>query len=212
MIEARNIIHRYDGKEVLSLPTWKLERGQRALLIGASGSGKTTLLHCLAGLLKPTEGDILLADKPFSKLPAAQRDEIRGQKIGIIFQTLHLVSALNVLENLKLAQYLAGKKQDEKAALSLLESLDILALAKARSTDISQGQAQRVAIARALINKPEIILADEPTSALDDQNAKTIIDLLIHTANEAQATLVVSTHDQRIKDRFANSVQLGGNI
>ena len=137
-------------------------------------------------------------------------DEFRGRHIGIIYQTLHMVSALTVLENLLLAQYAAGLPQDRDKAVDLLEHLGIADKKDDKPETLSQGQQQRVAIARATINGPKIIVGDEPTSALDDNSCETVMELLLHLAASSNASLVIATHDQRIKRHFHKQITIGG--
>jgi len=135
-------------------------------------------------------------------------DKFRGQNIGIIFQQNHFVDALTVLENVILAQSLAGQRTNKKAALDLLVRLNIGHKANINIRELSQGEKQRVAIARALINKPKVILADEPTSALDDINCEEVLNLLHEQAKAVGSALIVVTHDTRLKDKIANHIIL----
>ena len=141
-------------------------------------------------------------------LTAAQRDLFRGQQMGIIFQALHLIGTLNITENLLLAQYLARQKQDRQHIQHLLEQLQIQHRQFALPNDLSQGEAQRVAIARAIINRPVLLLADEPTASLDDQNAEQVLTLIQQLAQEAGSTLLVISHDARIKSAFRHQLIL----
>ncbi|MBK8624963.1 MAG: ATP-binding cassette domain-containing protein [Saprospiraceae bacterium] len=133
---------------------------------------------------------------------------ISRENIGIIFQQNHFVDALSVIENVILAQSLAGNKTDRNAAKSLLERLNIGHKADKSVRDLSQGEKQRVAIARALINQPKVILADEPTSALDDVNCDEVLKLLQEQAKVVGSALIVVTHDTRLKDKINNQVIL----
>ena len=125
-----------------------------------------------------------------------------------MLQTLHLIGVVTVRENLRLAQRLAGNPVDDVRIEGVLESLGIARLGGARASEISVGEAQRVAIARAVVNRPALILADEPTSALDDANCGRALALLLEQAAACGATLVVATHDNRIRDRFAGRLEL----
>jgi putative ABC transport system ATP-binding protein len=128
--------------------------------------------------------------------------------MGFIFQRNHLVSSLNVEDNLLMAPYLANLPQDKSRVKAVLERLGLSEKRHARIQDLSQGQAQRVAIARAVMNKPAVLLADEPTSALDDSHCEKVIDLLLEVASENQSTVIVATHDQRLKTRIPNQIKL----
>ncbi len=207
-VALNGLRHEIGGREILDIAEWTVASGRHALLLGPSGSGKTTLIQILAGLLTPTAGRAAIAGQDLAELGARQRDRFRGQRIGIVFQTLHLVGALTVAGNLRLARHMAGLDQDEARLTRVLESLGIGDKANARPHRLSQGEAQRVAIARAVINKPVLILADEPTSALDDTNCDRVVDMLSAQAAECDATLLIATHDGRIKDRFEHRLEL----
>ena len=208
MLETRQLQFSYDNKNTIQFPDITCARGEQWLLLGQSGSGKTTLLHLLGGLLSAQKGSVKINDKDISILRGAALDHFRGQNIGIIFQTAHFVRALTVEENLLLAQQLAGNKKDKSLIHSFLQKLNLSHKAKSRPDELSVGEAQRVNVVRALINKPSVILADEPTSALDDQNTEEVIQLLEAQAKEVNATLLIVTHDGRLKNYFRNQIQL----
>ncbi|MCZ6741640.1 MAG: ABC transporter ATP-binding protein [Alphaproteobacteria bacterium] len=210
LVRLDGVRREFDGRVVLDIPDWTVATGGHCLVLGPSGSGKTTLLNIIAGLLRPTAGTVTISGQDIGTLGPGALDVFRGRHIGIVFQTLHLVSALSVADNLHLARYLAGLRRDEARLHGVLESLGIGAMAAARPRTLSQGEAQRVAIARAVINDPKIILADEPTSALDDGNATQVLNLLSQHADMCGATLVIATHDRRIRDRFDAVLELGG--
>lgn len=196
------------GKSILDMPEWSLKHGEHALILGDSGSGKTSLLNLLAGLRHPSAGSLCVDDQNLADLSTSALDQFRGKHIGIVFQSLHLISALSVLQNLMLAQSLAGHVQDQARALSVLDSLGLKDKAHAKTNELSGGQAQRVAIARAVINRPTVILADEPTSALDDKNTERVLSLLQEQAAACEASLIIATHDKRLIDRFDNQIRL----
>lgn len=208
MLETRQLQFSYDSKRTIHFPDITCGRGEQWLLLGQSGSGKTTLLHLLGGLLSSQQGSIKINDKDISILRGAALDHFRGQNIGIIFQTPHFVRALTVEENLLLAQQLAGNKRDKSLVHSFLQKLNLSHKLKSRPDELSVGEAQRVNIIRALINKPSVILADEPTSALDDHNTTEVIQLLETQAKEVNATLLIVTHDGRLKNYFNNQIKL----
>jgi ABC-type lipoprotein export system ATPase subunit len=209
MFALRQIRHAYDGQEVLRLDDWSVAQGEHWLILGPSGSGKTTLLHILSGILTPSEGSVAIAGQDLDQLPASELDRFRGRHIGIVFQRLHLISSLTVLGNLLLAQYLAGATQDLQGAHVLLASLGLADKAYSRPHALSFGQSQRAAVARAVVNKPLLILADEPTSNLDDATAVAALDVLLAQARSCNATLVIATHDRRIRERFEHQITLG---
>jgi putative ABC transport system ATP-binding protein len=190
----------YSANTVLEIPQWHLPQGEHCLVLGASGCGKTTLLHLIAGLLTPQQGEIWIAGHRLSTLRQHERDRFRGQHIGIVFQQLHLISALTVMENLFLTQRLAQMPRDKQRIQDMLSALDLEEYAHHYPTMLSQGQAQRVALARAVLNRPCLLLADEPTAHLDDTNCLHVLSLLKQHAQ--QASLVIATHDQRLKHAF----------
>ena len=208
MLKASGLTYAYNGQEALSFPDLVCPKGEHWLLLGQSGSGKTTLLHLLAGLRTPKSGAVLVGETDIAKLRASKLDKFRGDNIGIVFQVPHFVRSLNVEDNLALTQSLSGKKVDRKKIRQLLDRLNIGHKANSKTNSLSQGERQRAAIARALVNDPVIILADEPTSALDDTNTDQVIDLLEEQATAADATLLVVTHDTRLKDRFPKQITI----
>jgi ABC-type lipoprotein export system ATPase subunit len=208
MLQTQNLRYSYNNTQVLQFPDLTCKTGEHWLLLGQSGSGKTTFLHLLGGLLSPQSGSIRVGDTDMTALKKSALDHFRGQKIGVIFQTAHFVKALTVEENLVLAQQLAGFEEDKTLIFNLLQKLNLSHKLKSKPSELSVGEAQRVAIARALINRPSVILADEPTSALDDKNTDEVIQLLENQAAEAGATLLIVTHDGRLKNYFKNQIQL----
>ncbi|MGH8616519.1 MAG: ABC transporter ATP-binding protein [Burkholderiales bacterium] len=204
MFAIHDLRHAYDGKRVLEIADWTVPAGGQWLVLGPSGSGKSTLLHIVAGILRPTAGRVSVADQDLAALKGAALDRFRGRHIGIVLQRLHLVASLNVLQNVLLAPYLAGLPQDAARAREVLTGLGIGDKFGARPAELSQGQAQRVAIARAVVNRPQLLLADEPTANLDDVHAAEAIDLLSGQAQACGATLLIATHDQRVKARIAH--------
>lgn len=204
-LECRSISFARGGRPILSGFNLLLGTGEQALLLGPSGSGKTSLLNLAAGLLTPDSGVVLLDGEPMTASPAA-RDALRRRKVGIIFQTLRLISALSLRGNLELAARLAGQPTD--GIDRLLEQLALAHRAEARPRALSQGEAQRAAIARALVARPALLLADEPTSALDDDNAARVAGLLTGLAAKQGTALLVATHDSRLKAHIPRTIQL----
>jgi putative ABC transport system ATP-binding protein len=208
LIQLQNISHQYNQKTVLQLEKFEAQAGEHWLLLGKSGCGKTTLLHILAGLLKPTAGKVQIENKELYTLKNAQIDKFRGQKIGIVFQKTHLIATLNVQQNLEMAQYMAGLPTNRKRILTVLEQLQLQHRLKHYPSQLSGGEAQRLAVARAVLNEPSLLLADEPTASLDDENAGKVIELLQTQAQQYKATLLIATHDQRVKEKFDKILQL----
>ena len=210
-VEAAGLRHRYDREAVLDIDDWRVPRGSHCVILGPSGSGKSTLVNILAGLTTPSEGRVTVDGVETTSLRPAVRDRFRARRIGLIPQRLHLIGAISVADNLRLARRLAGLPPDEGRIADLLVRLGVADLAGRRPDALSQGQAQRAAVARALVNEPVLLLADEPTAALDERNAETVIDLLQEAAEANQASLVAATHDRRIADRFVQRLTLGPN-
>lgn len=208
MIEVRGLAHRYGQQDILRLPGWRVAQGERWLVLGPSGCGKTTLLHVLAGLIHPAEGDVQVAGEDLRKLEGSRMDRWRATTVGIVLQALHLVKHLSVRDNLRLAQYLAKAPQDDKRIDDALGALGVAAKSTRRPSELSQGEQQRVAIARAVVNRPRLVLADEPTANLDDAATATVIELLAEQAARHGATLVVATHDARVKGKFRERLEL----
>ncbi len=207
-ISSLSYSYSYPNSPPIAFPDFSVQNGEQFLLLGESGSGKTTLLHLLGGLLKSQQGNIEVNGTDITKLSEVALDRFRGKHYGFIFQRNHLISALSVEKNLLMAPFLAGLKQDRDRVEEVLAQLGIAEKKHAAIRELSLGQAQRVAIARAILNKPSVILADEPTSALDDKNCDRVSDLLLSVANQNQATLVIATHDQRLKSKIKNLIQL----
>jgi ABC-type lipoprotein export system ATPase subunit len=208
MFDLTGIEHSFGGTARLRFHDWHAGAGERWLLAGVSGSGKSTLLNILAGLLRPSAGSAIVGGQDLTELSEAMLDRWRGRHVGYVPQRLHLIASLDVLDNLQLAQYLAGRRANRAAATALLASLGIDALALRMPDQLSQGQAQRVAVARAVINQPALLLADEPTAALDDVQAASAIELLASQADAVGATLIVASHDARIRPAFAHTFLL----
>ena len=208
MLKIKNLTHSYDHQNSISYPDWEVNGGHNGLIIGNSGCGKTTLLHLIGGLMPPKSGVIEIDGDVLSEKKGNSLDQFRGSSIGIVFQKPHLIRSLTVRENLSLAQYLSNKRQDVSKIMKVLEDLGIADLAKRKVHQISQGQAQRVSVARAVINSPKLLLADEPTASLDDESCQKAIGLLKTQAEATGATLIVATHDHRVKNEFENQLSL----
>lgn len=198
MIKTETLEFSYDSTIIFHFPDIDLPSGSILLLTGPSGCGKSTWLALTAGLIKPSSGHMYVAGQNMSTLHALQTDAWRAKTIGFLPQKLHLSPALTVEKNLALAQWAAGLAYQANVIKTTLESLDIANLAKRYPNEISGGQAQRVALARAVVLSPALILADEPTASLDDESAKAAIELLLKTAHQKKAGLIIATHDSRV--------------
>lgn len=208
MLKTTSLKYKYPNGESFEFPDIRCNEKEELLILGSSGVGKSTLLHLLGGLLTATDGSIDLSGQDLTKLKRQELDKYRGENIGIIFQKNHFISSLTVLENLMMAQYFSGTKEDRAKCKSLLERLNIADKADKSINTLSEGQKQRVAIARSLANNPKLILADEPTSALDDDNCREVIRLLEEQAEIEGAALVIVTHDARLTNIIPNQIML----
>ncbi len=207
-VATKNLHFQYNGSPLIKFPDLYLPNNEKQLILGQSGKGKTTFLHLLAGILKPSSGSIKLGETEITSLKNRELDRFRGTNIGLIFQRSYFVKSITVKDNLLLAQKLAGKKEDLGRIRAVLQQMDVLDKLNKLPSNLSVGEQQRVSIARAVINEPAVILADEPTSALDDFNAERVAQLLENTALSYGANLIVVTHDQRMKERFKNVLEL----
>lgn len=208
MLQTRALQFSYSEAADFHFPDVKCDAGETLLILGNSGSGKTTLLNLMALLLRPSSGELRIDGKDTGTLALDELPKFRAQHIGLVFQKPYFVNALNVEENLLIANYFGGKAQDKARASRLAEKLGFSGLLNKRVTELSGGEQQRVGIARALMNRAQVILADEPTSALDDANCERVADLLEAQAKESGAALIIVTHDHRLKNRFPNQISL----
>lgn len=181
-------------------------QGAHVLVSGRSGSGKTTWLGLLAGLHRPSAGQVVVAGQDVGALQGARRDQWRAARVGLLPQRLHLSSALSVADNLALAFIACGRAVDHAVIVQVLGTLGVADLARRFPHQLSGGQAQRVALARAVLLQPRVLLADEPTASLDDEAAQAALDLLRRVALGCGATLVVATHDGRARMAFSDAM------
>jgi putative ABC transport system ATP-binding protein len=198
MIRCENLQYAYPQGTRLTFPDVEVAQGAVLLLSGPSGCGKSTWLALVAGLVEPTAGTLVVAERPLGALKNIAADAWRARAIGFLPQKLHLSAALSVHQNLALAQWAAGVEQDDAAIAQALAALDVQDLAHRKPAQLSGGQAQRVALARAVLLQPKVILADEPTASLDDDSAADAVGLLLKTAALHRATMVIATHDARV--------------
>ncbi|MBY0245978.1 MAG: ATP-binding cassette domain-containing protein [Sphingobacteriaceae bacterium] len=208
MIVIENLAQHYANGLEIKFKNWELAAGEQCLLLGNSGSGKTTLMHILSGILAPTQGKVSIKEVDIYALSAKELDKFRGQNIGLVFQRPHLIKSLTIAENLFLAQSLAQLPKDAKRVEEVLNALAIADKGNNYPSQLSEGQLQRVSIARAVLNKPTLLIADEPTASLDDENAQSVLNLLQQQSKIYGATLLVATHDKRVKEAFTNTYLL----
>ena len=191
----------FNEKPLINIEEFKVRTRERIAIMGPSGCGKSTFIHLVAGLLKPQKGTIKIKNQDITKL--------EEWKIDIVFQRLHLLPSISILDNLLLAQKLARTTVDRESAIELLKRLDLEEWINKFPHHLSQGQAQRAAIARAVIHKPALVIGDEPTSALDDDNAQEAIRLLNELSENVGFALLIVTHDKRVRDSMDSVLSLG---
>ena len=184
-----------------------IEKGELVAIMGPSGSGKSTMLNLIGCLDKPTSGNYYLEDREVSHLSSRELADIRGKKIGFIFQTFNLLPRLSALANVELGMRYAGGV-DHKRAMEALTSVGLSDRANHRPTELSGGEQQRVAIARAIAKKPPLILADEPTGNLDSRSGEEIISILTSLHAEQGITLLMVTHDANIAHHCQRIIHL----
>ena len=202
--KIENLKFKYDNQIVFDNQNFIINRGQKLLIHGPSGCGKTTLINLMSGLLQSQFGKVIFENEDLFELSENQLDKLRAKNFGFVFQRLYLINYLNVEQNIQLAN-ISSNSSDMN---SLIEELGLLDKRKSKIIELSVGEAQRVAIARAIVSKPKVIFADEPTSALDDNNSEKVMKLLFAQAEKNNTTLIVSSHDSRIKKKFSNSLEL----
>jgi len=202
--QGRNVVRALDGVSL------DIGAGEFVSVVGRSGSGKTTLLDLIGLLLRPTSGSVLIDGQDASGLRDNQRADVRGQRIGFIFQEYNLLPSLDVLENVMLPlRYTKSRVKDgRQRALQLLETVGLEDRVRHRPDELSGGQQQRVAIARALVNRPAVVLGDEPTGAVDTQTSQELVGLMRQLNREEGVTFVIVTHDLELANRADRMVRL----
>lgn len=208
MLVTKQLTFDYGSAKQFAFPDVRCADREALLILGRSGTGKTTLLHLLALLLRPRSGSVTIGQTDLARLGPAETAAFRAKHVGIIYQKPHFISSLSVIDNLLLANYLASKPRQRQRARELAGQLGFGDQLDKKTHQLSQGEQQRVSIARAMMNQPDVILADEPTSNLDDENTNRVIALLRQQSEQIGASLIVVTHDQRLKDVFQNRVNL----
>lgn len=218
-IEIKNLrkVYRVGSEKVVALNNINLtiHKGEICCLLGTSGSGKSTLLNIMAGLEKPTKGEIIINGKHLEKMNEKQITKFRSENIGFIFQSYNLMPYLTALENVSLPLVFrrVPKIIRDKKAAKMLELVGLKTHLKHKPSQMSGGQQQRVGIARAFVTKPSLVFADEPTGNLDSRTSKEVMELMVSYARENNETLVIVTHDREIA-AYADRIIyiLDGNI
>ena len=219
LISVKNIrkIYRMGEEKVVALDDVSLDiyKGEVICFLGASGSGKSTFLNMVAGLEKPTKGEIYIGGIPIHKLNEENITLFRQKNIGFIFQAYHLLPMLTAVENVSLPLIFRGveKKKRENMAKETLAEVGLAGYEKRKPTQMSGGQQQRVGIARALVGNPKIIFADEPTGNLDTHTSKDVMEIMMSKVKEYQRTLIIVSHDRKIAEYADRIVTIqDGNI
>lgn len=212
MIELKNVEKTVrSGDEPLTILhslSVEIPDGQFVSIIGASGSGKSTLLGLIAGLDAPSAGEILIDGADITKMNEDQLAALRGEKIGFVFQSFHLIPSLTAFENVIIPMEIAGMKNARFRAWELLESVELKNRATHYPSQLSGGEQQRIAIARAFANNPKILLADEPTGNLDSKNGQHIFELMTELHRTNGTTLVLVTHDEELAAQSQKIIRL----
>ena len=200
VLAARGVTRSFGTTEALRGADLTAGYGEVLAVMGPSGSGKSTLLHCLAGILRPDQGEVWFAGRRTDQLGERARTELRRRSFGFVFQFGQLVPDLPAIENVMLPLLLAGQARAtaREQAAALLAKLELDGLEQRRPGELSGGQAQRVAVARALVIRPEVIFADEPTGSLDSLAGLRVMQLLTGAARSQGATVVLVTHEARV--------------
>jgi putative ABC transport system ATP-binding protein len=212
MIELQDVAMSYSLEQsqlqVLDGACLSVAQGDTVAIVGPSGSGKTTMLVLLAGLEQPQSGEILIDGIALGGLDADALADLRRDRLGIIFQSFHLVQSLTALANVALPLQIAGKENVRERALEMLDNVGLAERHNHYPAQLSGGEQQRVAIARALVHQPGLVLADEPTGNLDLATGAKIIELLFNLNADIGSTLVLVTHDEQVAGRCERIVHL----
>ncbi len=204
VIRVKNLykVYRVGEQKVRALNgvDFSVKRGEFCAIVGTSGSGKSTLLNMLAGLEKPTKGEIVIAGEHMEKKSENELVGFRRRHIGFIFQAYNLLPSMNSIENIALPLVFQGmeKKKRTELAKAALKLVGLEKYEKNRPTQLSGGQQQRIGIARALVVDPEIVFADEPTGNLDSRTSEDVMNLMRRLVNEKKQTLIMVTHDNNL--------------
>ena len=186
----------------------RIEKGEAVALVGPSGAGTTTLLALLAGLDRPTDGRVMLCGKDLNQLDEDGRAQLRGEHVGFVFQSFHLVQSLTALENVMLPLELGGTADASGRAREALESVGLAPRTGHYPRQLSGGEKQRVAIARAFVARPDVLFADEPTGNLDSASGDKVAELIFELNERAGTTLVLVTHDKDLAGRCGRVLEI----
>lgn len=210
-LDVQDLVIAYPGVgPVLSVPRLSLPGGSVTAIEGPSGAGKSSLLHALAGIERPAQGSVCWGGHSLWTLPNPARDRWRRERLGLVFQDMHLLDGLSAIDNVLLPllfDHARAPAALRNRAADLLDGLGVAAPHR-RAAVMSRGERQRVALARALLRRPSLLLADEPTASLDQASAGRVGELLLQAATGAGATLLVATHDSALLSRVPRRLRL----
>ena len=218
ILRAQDLHKSYDlGRrliEVLHGVSLEIGEGEFLSLQGASGTGKSTLLHLLGGLDDPTSGEVFASGQSLSAMSSTRLAKWRNDEVGFVFQSYHLLPEFDALENVLLPARMAhaNRAESQQRAEALLERVGLAKRMSHLPAELSGGEQQRVALARALITRPQLLLADEPTGNLDSKTGGEVLDLLCELQSEANLTMIIVTHDDKVAKRARRTVQLGDGL
>ncbi|RSN02031.1 ABC transporter ATP-binding protein [Nonomuraea sp. WAC 01424] len=200
MLEARGLGKSFGPTRALAGVSLEIAEGEIVAVTGPSGSGKSTLLHCLAGVVRPEAGEVVLDGRRIDTLPEEELTRLRRESFGVVFQFGELVPELTAAENVALPLLFNrhGRQESMTAAAEWLARLEVSGCADRRTDELSGGQRQRVAVARALVTGPRVVFADEPTGALDTLGGEQVMSALLGAARAARVAVVLVTHDNRV--------------
>ena len=212
VLEARNVSKTVSSPEgsltILADVSLAVRTGETLAIVGASGAGKSTLLAILAGLDSPSTGRVFIAGTDLTELDEDGRAQIRGQHVGFVFQSFHLIPSLTAIENVMLPLELGGRPDARQVAAEALAQVGLTARAAHYPKQLSGGEQQRVAIARAFVTHPAVLFADEPTGNLDTATGQKVTDLLFELNRSIGSTLILVTHDRSLARRCGRVLEL----
>ncbi|MEU7894818.1 ABC transporter ATP-binding protein [Nonomuraea sp. NPDC049152] len=200
MLEARGLGKSFGPTRALTGVSLEIAEGEIVAITGPSGAGKSTLLHCLAGVVRPESGEVVLDGRRIDTLPEAELTNLRRESFGVVFQFGELVPELTAAENVALPMLFNrhGRQEAMTVAAEWLARLEVSDCADQRTGELSGGQRQRVAVARALVTGPRVVFADEPTGALDTLGGEQVMSALLGAARTSHTAVVLVTHDNRV--------------
>ena len=193
---------------VLDIERFAIAEGEHSVLEGQSGSGKSTLLNVISGIMRADAGRVVVDSIDLTRLSEAQRDRVRADKLGLVFQQFNLLPGFTALENVLVAMTFGSGRLDRDRGVQLLKAVGLADRLHHKPAALSVGQQQRVAVARALANRPRVILADEPTASIDASHQQQVIDLLRNTCSEQGIALLVVTHAVEVATQFPSRRRL----